>query len=55
MALGTDWNGWYVPASMATLLLLLGISVFAFWRSLGGRDLIGAASSSVNNRRVCAP
>ena len=40
MALSTDWNAWYMPASIATLLLLLGISVFAFWRSLGGRALI---------------
>jgi uncharacterized membrane protein len=40
MALGTDWSAWYIPASLATLLLLLGISVFAFWRSLGGRELI---------------
>jgi predicted Ser/Thr protein kinase len=40
MALGTDWSAWYAPASLATLLLLVGISVFAFWRSLGGRELI---------------
>jgi serine/threonine-protein kinase len=40
MALGTDWSAWYMPASIATLLLLVGISVFAFWRSLGGRGLI---------------
>ncbi len=42
LALGKDWGAWYVPASLATLLLLIGISVFAFWRSLGGRDLIEA-------------
>jgi hypothetical protein len=40
MALGADWNAWYIPASIATLLLLVGISVWAFWRSLGGRALI---------------
>jgi serine/threonine-protein kinase len=40
MALGWDWSAWYVPASLATLLLLVGISIFAFWRSLGGRALI---------------
>jgi hypothetical protein len=45
MALGTDWSGWYVPASVATMLLLLGISVLALWRSLGGRELIGVVSS----------
>jgi len=40
MAIGLDWSAWYVPASLATALLLMGISVFAFWRSLGGRVLI---------------
>ncbi len=40
MALSLDWNGWYMPASIATMLLLLGISIFAFWCSLGGRALI---------------
>ncbi|HTX36373.1 MAG TPA: serine/threonine-protein kinase [Bryobacteraceae bacterium] len=42
IALGRDWTAWYVPASLATLMLLIGIAVFAFWRSLGGRDLIEA-------------
>jgi len=40
MALSLDWNAWYMPASIATMLLLLGISIFAFWCSLGGRALI---------------
>jgi hypothetical protein len=40
MALGTDWRAWYMPASLATALLLLGIAIFAFWRSLGGRELL---------------
>jgi hypothetical protein len=30
---------------VATMLLLLGISVFAFWRSMGGQELIGVVSS----------
>jgi hypothetical protein len=47
MALGMDWSAWYVPASLATLLLLLGISVFAFWRSLGGRDLIEGGAGQI--------
>ena len=41
VALGADWKTWYTPAGLATFLLLLGIAVFAFWRSLGGRELIG--------------
>jgi hypothetical protein len=40
MALGTDWSAWYIPASIATLLLMVAIAVFAFWRSLGGQALI---------------
>jgi serine/threonine-protein kinase len=43
IALGADWNAWYVPASLATALLFLGIAIFAFWRSLGGRELLEGA------------
>jgi serine/threonine-protein kinase len=39
--LGWDWNTWYAPYGIASLLLLIGIAVWAFWRSLGGRELIG--------------
>jgi len=42
IALGKDWSTWYVPASLATFALLVGIAVFAFWRSLGNRELIEA-------------
>jgi serine/threonine-protein kinase len=38
--LGGDWNTWYLPATIATILLLIGIATFAFWRSLGGRELL---------------
>jgi serine/threonine-protein kinase len=38
--LGGDWSAWYLPASIATVLLLMGIATFAFWRSLGGRELL---------------
>ncbi len=38
--LGTDWNTWYAPYGIASLSLLIGIAVWAFWRSLGGRDLL---------------
>ena len=41
MLLSSDWGAWYLPASIATLLLLIGIAIFAFWRSLGGRELLG--------------
>jgi energy-converting hydrogenase Eha subunit C len=40
--LGADWSAWYVPSCIATILLLVGIATFAFWRSLGGRELIEA-------------
>jgi len=39
---GADWTTWYAPYGVATLALLLGISLFAFWRSLGSRDLLGS-------------
>ncbi len=35
IVLGSDWTTWYAPYGMATLVLLLGIALFAFWRSLG--------------------
>jgi serine/threonine-protein kinase len=38
--LGMNWNNWYTPAGLASLLLLVGIAVSAFWLSLGGRDLL---------------
>jgi len=41
ISLGADWKTWYTPAGIATFLLLAGIAMFAFWRSLGGRELIG--------------
>ena len=39
--LGGDWKAWYAPAGIATILLMLSIAGFAFWKSLGGRDLLG--------------
>jgi serine/threonine-protein kinase len=44
--LGADWNTWYAPAGLASLLFLIGIAVFAFWRSLGGKDLLGGEEAS---------
>ena len=46
ITIGADWRAWYVPSGLATLLLLLGIALFAFWRSLGTRDLLGGDASS---------
>jgi serine/threonine-protein kinase len=43
VVLGGDWNAWYQPAGIATALLLVSIAVFAFWRSLGGRELLEGA------------
>jgi hypothetical protein len=30
ITIGADWRAWYVPSGLATLLLLLGIALFAF-------------------------
>ncbi len=41
---GSDWTSWYAPYGLATLALLLGIALFAFWRSLGAREFLGDAA-----------
>jgi serine/threonine-protein kinase len=41
MTIGTERISWATPSGLATLTLLIGIAVFAFWRSLGSRSLIG--------------
>jgi len=41
ITLGGDWTAWYAPAGLATVALLLAIATFAFWRSLGSRELFG--------------
>lgn len=38
--LGTDWNSWYMPYGLASLAVLVGSACYAFWKSLGSRDLI---------------
>lgn len=45
VSLGPDWNTWYAPAGLASFLLLLGIAVFAFWRSLGSHELFAPAAN----------
>jgi len=40
LVLGADWKAWYAPSGIATMLLMLGIVIFAFWRSLGSRGLL---------------
>jgi serine/threonine-protein kinase len=47
ITLGGDWKAWFAPAGLATLLLLLGIAMFAFWRSLGSRELLGNEEGAV--------
>jgi hypothetical protein len=39
--LGASWNAWYAPYGLATMILLLAIGLFAFWRSLGNREFFG--------------
>ncbi|HLY15917.1 MAG TPA: serine/threonine-protein kinase [Bryobacteraceae bacterium] len=45
ITLGADWKTWYAPAGLASFLFLLGIAVFAFWRSLGTRELFRAEAA----------
>jgi serine/threonine-protein kinase len=37
--LGPGLSGWYTPYGLATTALLVGIAVYAFWRSIGDRTL----------------
>jgi serine/threonine-protein kinase len=39
ITLGADWKTWYAPPGLASFLFLLGIAIFAFWRSLGTHEL----------------
>jgi len=41
--LGPGLNGWYTPYGLATIALLAGIAVYAFWRSIGDRSLADEA------------
>ena len=38
IGLGGDWKTWYAPAGLASVALLAGIAVYAFWRSLGSGE-----------------
>jgi serine/threonine-protein kinase len=44
LGLGGDWKAWYAPAGLATAALLAGIAVYAFWRSLGSREVFEEAA-----------
>ena len=41
LTLGANWKTWYAPPGLASFALLAGIAIWAFTRSLGGRELIG--------------
>ena len=43
IGLGADWKTWYAPAGLASVALLGGIAVYAFWRSLGSREMFDEA------------
>jgi hypothetical protein len=45
ITLGADWKTWYAPFGLATFALLLGIAIFAFWRSLGSHELFAPAAN----------
>jgi serine/threonine-protein kinase len=44
IGLGGDWKAWYAPAGLASVALLAGIAVYAFWRSLGSGDALDEAA-----------
>jgi len=45
ITLGYDWKTWYAPAGLASFLFLLGMALFAFWRSLGSHELFAPSTS----------
>jgi serine/threonine-protein kinase len=45
ITLGSDWKVWYAAPGLASFLFLLGIAVFAFWRSLGSHELFSSPTS----------
>jgi hypothetical protein len=38
ISLGSDFKAWWAPFGFATIFLLVGITSWAFWRSIGTRD-----------------
>jgi len=44
LGLGGDWKAWYAPAGLATAALLAAIAIYAFWRSLGSREVFDEAA-----------
>jgi serine/threonine-protein kinase len=42
IVVGSDWATWWAPYGVATLAMLIGIALVAFWRSLGSRELLGS-------------
>ncbi|MCX6595855.1 MAG: serine/threonine-protein kinase [Acidobacteria bacterium] len=44
--IGMDWRTWYAPTGLATLAVLLGLTVTAFKYSLGSRELLGGDEST---------
>jgi serine/threonine-protein kinase len=41
ITMGTDLSQWYAPTGLATIAVILGITLFAFRQSLGSRELLG--------------
>lgn len=39
----TDFNAWYMPYTVATLVFVAAITLFGFWRSLGNQQIVGDA------------
>lgn len=39
--LTTDFSTWYVPATLFSLAIVLGLSIYGFYTSLGGQPLFG--------------
>ncbi|MGA3201271.1 MAG: serine/threonine-protein kinase [Bryobacteraceae bacterium] len=40
VCLGTDLTAWWTANGLATMLLIVGLAGWAFWRSIGSRDVL---------------
>jgi hypothetical protein len=41
ITLGTDLRAWWVPYGLAVMAATVALAAYAFWRSIGSRDVIG--------------
>jgi hypothetical protein len=41
ITLGTDLRAWWIPYGLAAMAVTIGLAAYAFWRSMGSREIVG--------------